>query len=236
MPSSALSPAAQVVLAVLLEAKQAGTPQLTRTALVKFVYLYDYLNSAETGSTATELPWYFHHFGPFAAPLIDELQLIVKSNLIWIDEGESLEKEYILYRLPDYHQAATFEALGLPGVAASRLRRWIRELSQDLPRLLDFVYFRTEPMAGAKPGQKLDFGSVSRLDFKTNFAPVKIVINDQKAARIRTLAAQLSADWQARQRRDTTISDAIHDDAYMAAFADIEDGVPDRDYVVELQF
>jgi hypothetical protein len=48
----------------------------------------------------------------------------------------------------------------------SELKEAIRNWSDHTPRLLDYVYFHTEPMINAQPGALLDFSTATKRDLR----------------------------------------------------------------------
>ena len=71
------------VLAALQAVKDAGLRSVTRTTLVKFVYLLDCLYAEEHGGqTASKSRWYFDKFGPFARDLVAGIDAMVHIGLL----------------------------------------------------------------------------------------------------------------------------------------------------------
>jgi len=133
-----------------------------KTRLVKLLYLAEIEYFRRTGKRLTGLEWRFHHFGPYAAALADQLGNPDVDTLTW----SMIPRQNI-----DDHDAQ---------VAISQV---VHEWGDaDLNALLDFVYFETEPMQNAKRGDTLDFASVKPL---SAWRPVKLVIDSKKLAQLR---------------------------------------------------
>lgn len=127
---------------------------LNRTKLVKLLYLIDIERVRARREPLTGLVWVFFHYGPYALELIDVLEQMEGSELsaqAWHDS--------VLYR-------------GAPGApdgddwiphVRSTVDDVVRRFAPlDLNELLDYVYFRTGPMAVAQRGQRLDLGLARR--------------------------------------------------------------------------
>lgn len=132
----------------------------SKTKLLKFLYLADIENYRSTGETLTGFDWVFLHYGPWAAEYDQALDQLVTENAIavqaWARQG--LEGERISIREPE-----NLGAVIKPTVAMLRTQRYIDVWADgSLSNLLDYVYFRTEPMADAVRGARLDFTRVRR--------------------------------------------------------------------------
>lgn len=150
------------VLVALRTAKEEGVRQVSKTALVKLVYLLDCLHAeSHEGRTVSGSDWYFHKFGPFATNLMSGLEEMAQRGVVNIYEGEKGDKDYTLFSVTDYYRGPSLEDLGLSSAMASRFAQMTRKLAGDLAKLLDYTYFKTLPMQQAKPGQALHFGALA---------------------------------------------------------------------------
>lgn len=240
MTPSVSSPGSTAILAILLEAKQAGVGKITRTALMKYLYLLDLYMAEETlGKTWTEAVWRFHHFGPYAQSLADEIDFLAsRSNIQEISGGGGTSKDYTLYTIGEWSTAKSFEALGLPRDVRMHLGEDIRQFAQDLSGLLDMVYFRTEPMRGVMPGQALSFASAQKVNFKADIKPIPIPVSDPaRAAKIQALAKKIGENYlKASQGFPGNHLPPIRDEHYAKAVAGNEDDRIEGEYSAELTF
>jgi hypothetical protein len=125
----------------------------TRTQVAKLLYLVDVEYYRYYRKTVSELPWKFLHYGPYATeiePLLHKLD---------IDEHEvTTQKKYKSYiykgdNVEDTNKLAPSLRIMVDGI----LDDWG---GQNLHRLLDHVYFETEPMEKATRGSLLDFSTI----------------------------------------------------------------------------
>jgi len=133
---------------------------LTPIRLVKLLYLADlYWARGEKGKTLTGWPWAFVHYGPFCGEVLDAIEKAVKSGIIEARPYQSRYdgEQHFVYISPHRERPKISERLPLDVTGA--LEETIRKWGSDTARLLDYVYFETEPMLNAKPGQRLDFSS-----------------------------------------------------------------------------
>lgn len=155
-----------LIVAILTEARNQDRTKLLKTALMKFVYLADVYAAEEDAEhrTITRLPWRFVHYGPYAGEVDDVAGELETQRAIHVErrqlrafENEENEGQYKLYMLPKGARAKSFKEIGVSKYVALRLSADIRRFGDNLPQLLDYVYFSTEPMREATPGAALDF-------------------------------------------------------------------------------
>lgn len=166
---------------------------LTKTKLVKLLYLIDVENYRSVGSTLTGWQWQFHHYGPYAFEIEDALRAMP----IGFDEHEVITttgKQAFVYRsdasLNSLEESFDF---GTRAMIDGVLRVWA---SDSLNKILDFVYYETEPMNGAHRGDTLDFSKIEIARSSSSFQPRRKrppPVSKQLKARFQTII-------EARQR------------------------------------
>ena len=147
-----------VILALLAELQNVGILP-SKTKALKLLYLIDIEQFRSTGQTLTGWGWIFHRFGPWTPEydgVLNRLQdaALIEVQVVGIDREawllKTLHPERDLQSLPDVTTQFSIDRV---------LRRWAK---LDLRRILDYVYFCTEPMQGAQRGQALSFDAVLR--------------------------------------------------------------------------
>jgi hypothetical protein len=135
--------------------QQSGRDALCVTHLVKLIYLADVAYAAaHEGQTLTDAPWRFHHFGPYAEDVVNEVRRsLARLGATQVTFGGGDERSAFRWHDEDSLHAAE---RALPGVACVTVRRALRDFGTDLPRLLQAVY-TMPPIEGAAPGSRLDF-------------------------------------------------------------------------------
>jgi hypothetical protein len=151
--------ARDLVLAVLTRIGEVeGTAN--KTKLLKLLYLCDIEFFRATGETLTGFEWIFFLYGPWAPEYDDLLKQLEAEGAIrlqaWAAAG--VEGERI-----SASQHSPLERLITSADVFFRARRQIDTWAdRAVPRLLDYVYFETEPMQGAVKMQRLDFTKISK--------------------------------------------------------------------------
>ena len=133
---------------------------VTKTKLVKYLYLLDVEAYRHTGRTVTGFRWFFHLYGPWAREFEDLYASLRSRNAIEISGGTraDLDTEFVMtsrqVELGDLIADPTLEL-----AVRHAIDRWADRRTGEL---LDYVYFHTEPMLDAERGAMLDFSRVTR--------------------------------------------------------------------------
>ena len=179
--------------ALLNLAQERGFEGLTITALTKFIYLADvYYARKNGGETFTGVQWKFHHFGPCSYSLSETIQKKIPNIQVESDETKDEGHIFILIKLSDHGCRKTMQDTGLGIAITSSLESNLKKFGGNLNPLLEYVYFHTEPMENAMPGDILDFNKCEAVDFsdfqsmgRGNFSQDKIKKGKQLLAALR---------------------------------------------------
>lgn len=135
-----------------------GNRALGPIHLVKYVYLADLAHSQRhKGSTYTNAPWIFHHFGPWSTEVYTRIETVVRE----IDASErkisspKYGDDFFRWELVDDE---LFEELDrkLPFAITLDIKKAVHEFGDDTSALLHYVY-ATDPILRAAPGEYLFF-------------------------------------------------------------------------------
>ncbi len=120
------------------------------TRLVKLLYLLECWHYQLEKKRLTNLDWVYYHYGPYSFQLRDTL---TKGGLV--DDPEDFDSDKSIRRVRADWETEPNEGIPVPVVNCIKIivRDWGHE---DLPKLLDFVYFHTGPMREARRGEPLD--------------------------------------------------------------------------------
>lgn len=150
---SELSSLLQLIKGILSEAEDQEIP-VGRGRLVKILYLLEIEYYRLYQKRLTRLKWEFYHFGPYPRE-IEEVLCFSDFE----EEKISLSDDRVFRKLKQ--AVSEPKEAYLETETARLIKRVIKEWGGlDLRYLLDYVYFETEPMIGAKPGDALDFSTV----------------------------------------------------------------------------
>ncbi|MGD0696935.1 MAG: hypothetical protein ABSB82_19125 [Terriglobia bacterium] len=193
---------------------------VTKTKLLKLVYLFDVEYYRANRRTFTGFTWKFFHLGPWARefdPVLDEL--VVTGVLL---ESQSTRPEYDtrFLRTESHHDFSPLFA-NFRDEAALRtvLTTWAESSTGEI---LDFVYFRTEPMEHGIRNAPLDF-SVIPEDRPEKYArPASGASAKQIAKMKEDFASRLGALQQSHAPKHFEFTPPAYDDEFRAAIAKLD--------------
>ena len=148
-----------LILAITWQAVEKGG-YITKTKLLKLLYLLDVEYYRLHRQTFTGFNWKFFHLGPWARefdPIIEEL--IRTEALV---ERASTKQEYdtkFFHVAEERDTRGLFPTLGDEALLRSILNTWSDASTGEI---LDYVYFHTEPMERGVRNELLDFSTVSQ--------------------------------------------------------------------------
>jgi uncharacterized phage-associated protein len=121
----------------------------SKTKLIKLAYLAEVFYTRLQKEKLTEARWVFWHYGPY----LMEYNTILESDAFEVDKTE--DDFHPVNPSKKYHPS---KSSIITEIAVSKAMEF-SEL--ELNKILDFVYFDTEPMMKAKSrGEELDFSCV----------------------------------------------------------------------------
>lgn len=225
-----MSKSQEAIVAILSHLEESGIRSLTVTSLVKFVYLVDYAQAkVNTGQPLTSLQWRFLHYGPFDAAVMNDLDTLEARRALDLRTGGGTNRDFQIYSLSESVARTTLEAIGVAKRAAMLVRQYLQTYALDQSKLLNFVYYHTEPMESAQPESLLDF-SVCRADAWQDVKPMQskpLPAAAVKAFRER-LAARHKLEDERNRARPPIVWEGTYDDTYHQAMAmlDADEGGP----------
>jgi len=132
----------------------------SKTNLLKLIYFFDVEFYRQHGTQFSGFDWKFYHLGPWTAEY-DELLSELKEQRL-VTEIPFARAEFEGVTLKSESDIPLRDAVG-NGLDESELIRILNDWGAETTgRLLDYVYFQTEPMEFAERNQPLDFSHISR--------------------------------------------------------------------------
>jgi hypothetical protein len=171
---------------------------VTKTKLLKLLYLLDVEYYRVHRRTLTGFNWKFLHLGPWARefdPLVEEL---IRSHELFETASSKQDYETKFYRPAELFEAdGVFASHADEELLHSIVSMWAEASTGEI---LDYVYFRTEPMLQGIRNETLDFSYISsskpeRYARPKSGTPEKEISKARRAFRDRA-AQQAPADFQ----------------------------------------
>jgi hypothetical protein len=189
---------------------QEGT--LSKTALVKLVYLVDVEHWRRYGRPVTGLEWRFHHYGPYST----ELDREIDDNPLFQVHG-SRRTGYGFSSSPAWREIqAAFNTNYEPvvkSIADGVARQWGLE---TLDTILEYVYFETEPMQDAERGETLDFSKIQVEEISIQREP-RLSFSDEFITDLRSRWDQREKPRNNAEPGKETIEEPLYDEVYQEA-------------------
>ena len=139
----------------LLKIAQEERVPIGKVRLTKLLYLLDVEYYRYYGEIYTGLEWVFYKYGPFTFEIEDLLDKIgVTEEEILLEKGKIFKQ--LKYEF-DMGKEDVKPSVKSRGILKNLFKEWG---SIDLNRLLNYVYFDTEPMENAELRRKLDFSKI----------------------------------------------------------------------------
>jgi hypothetical protein len=132
---------------------------LTKTKLLKLLYLFDIEYYRSHRRTFTGFQWEFYHLGPWTREYDCVLASLVDQGLLSESTSNSLDFDTHFYRATEpVDVSGLFSDYGDERILRILLNAWA---GRSTPEILDYVYFHTEPMLEGERFRPLDFSCVS---------------------------------------------------------------------------
>lgn len=150
-----------------------------KVRITKLLYLLDLEYYRDHNTTFTGFNWIFYKYGPYTS----EIDVVLASAGIYLEE-EVISSEKSIKRLKISEPE---EIYSVDSTLENYLYRiWTDWGMESLPKLLDFVYFETEPMIYARRGEPLDFSKIVKKEI-----PKKIKWTTEKQKKLRELGKSI---------------------------------------------
>lgn len=192
---------------------------VTKTKLLKLLYLFDVEFYRQHRQTFTGFGWKFFHLGPWAAEYDPALEGLLAQGILSERHSSSSEYDTIFYdpgkRVETHHAVATVKD---ESILLNVLKRWGTSTTGEI---LNHVYFQTEPMDAGIRNQLLDF-SLIPAERPTLYSRSS---SGKAPADIRKLRAEFKrqqAEKNAKEQRPFTFTPPEYDEEYFEAMAKLE--------------
>lgn len=193
---------------------------LSKTKLLKLLYLFDVEYYRRHRRTFTEFSWKFFHLGPWTNefdPVLDDLVriggLVPKQSThpeydsINYLPGESIEIDAVLTNIRD------------EGALKKVLNAWVE---RPVGEILDHVYFRTEPMENAVRNTPLDFSLVPA-EQPVKYARSSSNTSPRDIAKMRQTIAERQRQLKTQQSLSPPFTPPRYDSEFFQAMSKLEE-------------
>lgn len=192
---------------------------ITKTKLLKLLYLFDVEYYRHHRRTFTGFGWKFFHLGPWAAEYDPALSGLIAHGILNEQRSNASEHDTAFYKPGQRVETRRpFSSVKDEGILVDVLKRWGTRTTGEI---LNYVYFQTEPMEAGIRNQLLDFSRIP-----TECPAVYSRSSSGKSpADIRKLRAQFErrqAEKKALEQRPFTFTPPKYDEEYFDAIAKLQ--------------
>ncbi|MEW6417292.1 MAG: Panacea domain-containing protein [Nitrospirota bacterium] len=143
-----------IIKQIIKSAKEQDINIPAKTRLIKLLYLIEIEYYKHYQKRLTDLKWQFYHYGPYTSEIESILgSPDIEEEIPFVLGGGKLGSQYDLVR----EEVEVYLSSDIRRLIDHVVKEWG---DIDLNKLLDYVYFETEPMRDAKRGELLDFTKI----------------------------------------------------------------------------
>jgi hypothetical protein len=191
---------------------------VTKTKLLKLLYLFDVDYYRAHRQTFTGFGWKFFHLGPWAAEFDPALEgLVMRGTLL--QQRSNNEFETAFYRPGErIDPREPFSNVKDEYILRGMLRRWA---TRSTGEILDYVYFQTAPMEAGIRNAPLDF-SMIQPEQPAAYTRSSSGKTKSEIERLRTKFEAGQAQRKASQNQRFAFTPPKYDEEYLNAMAKLE--------------
>lgn len=190
---------------------------VTRTKLLKLLYLFDVEYYRVHRETFTDFDWIYYELGPWTQEYYDLLDDVQRAGVVTASPSARVEHDTAFFRADFVDIFGLLENHCDEGILRTVLNAWG---SKTTAEILDYVYFETEPMKFGERYKRLDFNLIS-LEPPIKYSPHS---SEKTPEQIRKLKAEFKKRLAAQphEAEHRLITPPQYDDAFFALLTNLE--------------
>lgn len=192
---------------------------VTKTKLLKLLYLFDVEYYRVHRTTFTGFCWKFFHLGPWAAEFDPTLEGLVTKGILFPQQSSNREFETIFFKPAErIDLREPFTNVKDEYILRGVLKNWG---TRPTGEILDYVYFQTEPMEVGIRNAPLDF-SVIQSEKQPVYSRSSSGKTQVEIQKLRTKFEAQQAQRKANQNQPFAFTPPNYDDEYLNAMAKLD--------------
>jgi len=193
---------------------------VTKTKLLKLLYLFDVEYFRVHRQTFTRFQWKFFHLGPWTAEYEPILEGLVAQDVLIESQSSRSDFDTRFYRTSEHIDLdAAIPGIKDEMVLKSILKRW-GDCSTG--EILDYVYFRTEPMEFGIRNELLDFSHIAEQKPLTYSRPSS-GRSEKEVQALRLRFKHRGPQHSETERAEPTVTPPRYDDEFFEAMSKLEE-------------
>lgn len=192
---------------------------VTKTKLLKLLYLFDVEYYRHHRSTFTGFGWKFFHLGPWAADYDSALSGLLDQGILSEQRSNSSEYDAAFYKSVEHVETRrAFVRVKDESILLEVLKRWGTSTTGEI---LNYVYFQTEPMEAGIRNQPLDF-SLIPTERPAVYARSSSGTSPAVIRKLRAKFERQQAEKKAKEQRPFTFTPPKYDEEYFEAMGKLQ--------------
>ncbi|MDC8451056.1 MAG: hypothetical protein LV473_22295 [Nitrospira sp.] len=214
-----MNPATTQLIAAIATIAKDKQVFLSKTKLLKLLYLFDVEYFRQHRSTFTGFAWKFFHLGPWTNEIDTVLEDLVREEVLIARQSARPDFDSTTYvPLEDQQISLVLSDIRDEFALKRVLNAWIE---RQLGEILDHVYFHTEPMENAVRNTPLDFSVVPSQQPERYVRPQSSTTT-KDARRIRQTFRERQSQLRSNHLSPIDFTPPRYDDEFFQAMAKLE--------------
>ena len=186
---------------------------VTKTKLFKYLYLIDVEWYRHKQCLFTGFQWIFYHYGPWSQDCENLYSQLRSSDDIQVKPGtrSDIETDFVQTSEPVELDKAIDDFL-MEGIVRNIVDTWA---DRQLGDMLDYVYFRTEPMDDAERGKSLDFSKIEIERSLTRSTTQPLSTKSSKQQAVERMRKNIGERKRVQPLHQPIFTEPLYDDLYM---------------------
>jgi len=215
-----MNPAVKQLIPAIASFAKEKEAYLSKTKLLKLLYLFDVEYYRLHRTTFTGFPWKFFHLGPWTNEFDPVLEELVGAGELISRPSSRHDYDSMNYLPAEPREIGPlFTSFRDEGVLNRVLNVWVE---RSVGEILDYVYFHTEPMENGVRNTPLDF-SVIPSQQPERYARTASNTPPGVMTRMRQEFKERQAQLQVQQFGDTEFTPPRYDDEFFQAMSKLEE-------------
>lgn len=191
---------------------------VTKTKLLKLLYLFDVEYYRTQRKTFTSFRWKFFHLGPWAAEFDPTVEVLVSAGSL-LQRRSSSEFEASFYSAAERVETREpFSNVNDEYVLRNVLKTWGTKSTGEI---LDYVYFQSAPMEAGVRNALLDF-SVIQAEVPSAYTRSSSGKTKVEIQKLRTMFEAQQVQRKSDQSKPFAFTPPKYDEEYVAAVSKLE--------------
>jgi len=213
-----MNPKLTKLIPAIVSAVRERQSYVTKTKLLKLLYLFDLAWYRKHRETYTGFNWIFYLLGPWTDEYDPVLDVMYSNEYLRKRTGSDNFDTNFIDTDEQIFTNQLFDTRDDERIFEDVLRTWG---DKTTPEILDYIYFRTEPMADAERGKPINFATASQAD-PPKYVPVSSGKSKQEIEAFRERISKRLSEIQREPKKARPFRPPHYDKEFFDAMDKLE--------------